>query len=401
MNVYTPKLPSKGSTPIPVMVFIHGGGFLFGNGTDDTKHGPDYLVEKDVVIVSLNYRVGILGFLALGLKDAPGNMGLRDQALALLWVKKNIGNFGGDSQNVTIFGISAGGASVEYLLLSPLAAGLFHKAIAQSGSSLLPWAQNSNIKKLALKIPTQKGKTLTNDDKLLQYLKNLPINELITSSIAAVASEEFKGGIYFGFVPTVEEPNGWEPFIGSSTYEALSKGAFTKVPYMSGVCTREGLLTVSHSKQVLDDLVKEKNFVDHFPFELDDVERVDVAAELKSIYLDGEHITDDDDAFAVDFFTDTDFFGGIYTSAKLISKYTSVHFYEFSYDGALNYLKKCHGINRKGACHGDDGGYLLKHKLLTETLSKSDKFVQNLMLNLWTNFAKTGYGDNGASIIII
>lgn len=372
------------------MVFIHGGGFLFGNGTDSTKHGPEFLIEKDVVVVSLNYRVGILGFLALGLKEAPGNMGLRDQALALRWVKKNIGNFGGDANNVTIFGISAGGASVEYLLLSPLAAGSFHKAIAQSGSSLLPWAQNSNIKQLASKIPAQRGKTITDDVKLLEYLKDLPINELITSSVAVVFSEKFKGGIYFGFVPTVEKANGWEPFIGKSTFNTLSNGDFTKVPYMSGICTREGLLTVPLNKPVLDDLVREKNFVDHFPFDLDDNERADVEAKLKSIYLEGEHITDDEDAFAIDFFTDTDFFGGVYTSAKLISRHTPVYFYEFSYDGALNYLKKSCGINRQGACHGDDGGYLLKNKLLTDAVSKSDEFVQKLMLDLWTNFAKTG-----------
>lgn len=372
------------------MVFIHGGGFLFGNGTDSTKHGPEFLIEKDVVVVSLNYRVGILGFLALGLKEAPGNMGLRDQALALRWVKKNIGNFGGDANNVTIFGISAGGASVEYLLLSPLAAGSFHKAIAQSGSSLLPWAQNSNIKQLASKIPAQRGKTITDDVKLLEYLKDLPINELIMSSVAVVFSEKFKGGIYFGFVPTVEKANGWEPFIGKSTFNTLSNGDFTKVPYMSGICTREGLLTVPLNKPVLDDLVREKNFVDHFPFDLDDNERADVEAKLKSIYLEGEHITDDEDAFAIDFFTDTDFFGGVYTSAKLISRHTPVYFYEFSYDGALNYLKKSCGINRQGACHGDDGGYLLKNKLLTDAVSKSDEFVQKLMLDLWTNFAKTG-----------
>lgn len=375
------------------MVFFHGGGFMFGNATDSTKHGPDYLLEKEVILVTPNYRVGILGFLSLDHKEAPGNMGLRDQVMALKWVQKNIINFGGDPNNVTIFGISAGGASVEYLLLSPLPEGLFHKAIAQSGSSLIKWAQNSstNVRELALRIPVLKGKNITENSDLLQYLKELPIRDLIKFSMAALQAESFKGGIHFGFVPVVEKPTDWEPFLSKSTYESLANGNFTKVPFMTGVCNREGLLVVSHGKPILDDLIKEKNFVDHFPFELEDEERNEVENQLKAIYLEGEHISNDVDAFAVDFFSDADFLGGIYTAAMLIAKNNyPVFFYEFAYDGGLNYLKKKYSINREGACHGDDGGYILKCDTLTDPLSKTDKFVQNLILEMWTNFAKYG-----------
>lgn len=391
LNVYTPKLPTASSTPLPVMFFIHGGGFVFGHGTDDSAHGPDFLIEKDVVIVSINYRLGILGFLALDRKEAPGNMGLRDQVQALRWVQKNIMNFNGDPNNVTIFGISAGGASVEYLLLSPMAKGLFHKAIAQSGSSLLHWAQNANVKELASTIPIINKVDISNDEQLFKYLKDLPTKDLITSSMMALSAEKFRGGIHFGFVPTIEKPGDWEPFLNKSTYELLKKGEFIKVPFMAGFCTREGLLCIPIGAPTLEIITKEKDFKDHLPFDLDDNKRAELKTRLNAIYIESKNDYNDADAFAIDFLTDVDFLGGIYVATSLIGKNTSpVYFYEFSYDGSLNYLKKTRNIDRKGTCHGDDGGYIIRSSKLTDDLSETDKLVRDRFVEMWTNFAKQG-----------
>lgn len=140
LNVYTPKLPELGSNPkLPVLFWIHGGGFQFGNG-NAFLYGPDYLVPENIILVTINYRLGALGFLNTGTHDAPGNAGLKDQVLALKWVRDNIDRFGGDANEVTIGGQSAGSASVHYMLLSPLTKGLFKRAIAQSGVALNPWA---------------------------------------------------------------------------------------------------------------------------------------------------------------------------------------------------------------------------------------------------------------------
>ncbi|XP_028178028.1 esterase FE4-like [Ostrinia furnacalis] len=392
LNVYSPKLPASDDSLLPVMVFIHGGGFVFGSGTDDTVHGPDFLIEKDVVVVTFNYRLGILGFLALNSKDAPGNMGLRDQVQALKWIQKNIKQFGGDPNNVTIFGVSAGGASVEYLLLSPMAKGLFHKAIAQSGSTLLPWAQSSKIKKMAHKIRLITGNIVTSDEKLLKFLKGLSTKDLITYSMVVLAAEAWDGGITFGFVPTVEKSADWETFLDKKPYDALASGEFTKVPFISGFCSREGLLMVSHHPARLEKLKKEKNFLDFLPFDIDETEKQAMETKFKTIYLEAEQKFDDEDAFAIDYFTDVDFFGGGYVSASLIAKNNSpVYFYEFAYDGALNYLKKKYNIPRKGACHGDEGGYIIKSSILDGEISKTDEIVKNRLVGMWTNFAK--YGD--------
>lgn len=99
------------------MVFIHGGEFEKGSG-GSSDYGPGYLLDEDVVLVTPNYRLGVLGFLSTGDAVSPGNYGLKDMVLALKWVQKNIANFGGDPSQVTIFGQSAGAVSVELLALS-------------------------------------------------------------------------------------------------------------------------------------------------------------------------------------------------------------------------------------------------------------------------------------------
>lgn len=138
LNVWTPSALPDPATPLPVMVWIHGGGFEMGSGSSPLYNGTHF-AASGVVLVTLNYRLGALGFLELGGVDpaytGSGNVGLLDQIAALEWVRDNIANFGGDPSNVTVFGQSAGAMSVSLLLSMPRARGLFQKAIAQSGAA--------------------------------------------------------------------------------------------------------------------------------------------------------------------------------------------------------------------------------------------------------------------------
>ena len=140
LNVWTPSVPGTTAErdPLPVMVWIHGGGFEMGSGSSPLYHGESF-ARNGAVLVTLNYRLGALGFLELGSVDpaltGSGAVGLLDQIAALEWVRDNISAFGGDPDRVTIFGESAGAFSVSLLLSMPRAAGLFHRAIAQSGSA--------------------------------------------------------------------------------------------------------------------------------------------------------------------------------------------------------------------------------------------------------------------------
>jgi len=136
LNVWTPAPGARAGRP--VMVWIHGGGFEMGSGSSPLYHGESF-ARDGVVLVSINYRLGAVGFLELGDLDpaeaGSGNVGLLDQVAALEWVRDNIAAFGGDPDNVTIFGESAGAMSVSLLLSMPTARGLFHKAIAESGAA--------------------------------------------------------------------------------------------------------------------------------------------------------------------------------------------------------------------------------------------------------------------------
>ena len=139
LNVWRPASATPGAK-LPVMVWIHGGGFTGGSGASPNTSGAQF-ARQGVVLVSANYRLGRFGFFAFPAlsrerpDETKGNYAYMDQIAALQWVRRNIAAFGGDPTNVTIFGFSAGGVSVHSLLASPMARGLFHKAIAQSGGS--------------------------------------------------------------------------------------------------------------------------------------------------------------------------------------------------------------------------------------------------------------------------
>lgn len=153
LNVHTPNVPGgvvpvggsggRGGVPIqssrpllPVIVFIHGGGYQYGSGE---SVGPKRLMRNDVVLVTINYRLGVLGYLSTGDEVIGGNFGGFDQVAALQWVQKYIRGFGGNPGMVSIMGHSAGAAAVHMLMMAPRAFGLYRSAIIQSGSAFCDW----------------------------------------------------------------------------------------------------------------------------------------------------------------------------------------------------------------------------------------------------------------------
>lgn len=185
------------------MVFIHGGAFLNGYAALQ-NFGPHYLIENKVIIVTILYRVGafgklivwkfitkykfqiLSGFLSTGDTVIPGNYGLKDQTLALKWVRDNIVNFGGDPTKVTIFGQSAGAASVTYHLMSRQSKGLFRAAIAQSGSVLVPWSYQRDYKSVAYYLAQKINGTFDwsyTTKQLLDYLQNLPAKKIYDAGL--------------------------------------------------------------------------------------------------------------------------------------------------------------------------------------------------------------------------
>ncbi|KOB64385.1 Uncharacterized protein OBRU01_24312 [Operophtera brumata] len=169
INVYVPNTASILNRR-PVLVWIFGGGFNTGSAGRQI-YGPKYLVRHDVVMVTLNYRLGPYGFMCLDNPDVPGNEGLKDQRLALKWVKNNIEAFGGDANKITLFGESAGAASIDLHLYNQ-EENLFEQMIMQSGSALSPWAVLEPDTSAPLVLAKYLGLETSNENEALSYLSN-------------------------------------------------------------------------------------------------------------------------------------------------------------------------------------------------------------------------------------
>lgn len=249
-----PKDDESAEQPkLPVMVWLHGGGFSFGSG-NSFLYGPDYLVAEDIVLVTLNYRLGPLGFLTAG-PDAPGNQGLKDQVLALKWVRDNIAAFGGDPNQVTIFGESAGASSVQLLLLSSQAKGLFHRAISQSGSALNPWSMSASSSQRAARLAANLGYVGANKtEDILDFLRRVPAMKLVEAAPTTITAEDQRNNIGLPFVPVVEgywnqdsqeEQFYEEPFLTQHPSDMYHSQNFNSdVAYMTGYNTHEAMLFI-------------------------------------------------------------------------------------------------------------------------------------------------------------
>ncbi|XP_062410096.1 bile salt-activated lipase-like [Sardina pilchardus] len=175
LNIWVPQGRKEVSTKLPVMVWLFGGGFLVGasNGANFLDNhlydGEEIANRGNVIVVTLSYRVGSLGFLSTGDAGMPGNYGLWDQHAGIAWVHRNIKGFGGDPDNITVFGESAGGASVNFQLITPMNKGLIRRGISQSGVALCPWGINKNPREFAELVAERVG--CPTDDKMAACLK--------------------------------------------------------------------------------------------------------------------------------------------------------------------------------------------------------------------------------------
>ncbi|MBN3298322.1 ACES Acetylcholinesterase, partial [Amia calva] len=232
LNVW---VPSPRGQNLTVMVWVYGGGFYSGSSSLDVYDGRYLAHSEKVLVVSMNYRVGAFGFLALhGSPEAPGNVGLLDQRLALQWVQENIHSFGGNPKLVTIFGESAGGASVGMHLLSPDSRPTFTRAIMQSGVPNCPWATVSPVeaRRRATLLAKLVGCQGSNDTELVDCLRSRPPQELIDQEWLVLP---YNSLFRFSFVPVVDG------VVIPDTPEAMiNSGNFKDTQILLGVNQDEG-----------------------------------------------------------------------------------------------------------------------------------------------------------------
>ncbi|XP_033229589.1 venom carboxylesterase-6-like [Belonocnema kinseyi] len=240
LNVYTPLLefesPLTNKNLVPVMVWIHGGGFNWGSSN---QYGAKYLLDKDVILVTVNYRLGMFGFFSTGDSVAPGNFGMKDQVLAMKWVKKYIKHFGGDSNQVTLFGESCGGASVALHAISKASTGLFQKYFIQSGSNLFPSAyqKRSNFIDYARRISTLVQCPWITSNGLLNCLRKKSL-EILLKTISIFRTDLTP---FVSWTPT-DEPDSEDAFLTDSPRNLIANNQTKNLPFISGVVSDEGLI---------------------------------------------------------------------------------------------------------------------------------------------------------------
>ncbi|XP_033121774.1 cholinesterase 2-like [Anneissia japonica] len=182
LNIFVPQSKPHNAS---VMFFIHGGSFLTGTASTDVYSGVVLAAIGDVIVVTINYRLNIYGFLTTGDDEYPGNVGLLDQLEALKWVNQNIGAFGGDPSRVTIFGESAGSAMVDYHLLSKQSWDYFSQAILESGTALCDWAytEREESKNLAITIGEKVGCEFTDSNAFVECMKGVDPGAVVDASV--------------------------------------------------------------------------------------------------------------------------------------------------------------------------------------------------------------------------
>ncbi|CAF4956494.1 unnamed protein product [Pieris macdunnoughi] len=227
LNVYKPG--NRNSTSLlPVVVYIHAGGYYSVSGRSDVA-GPHYLLDKDLLLVTINYRLGSLGFLSTGDEEAPGNNGFKDQVTALRWVKRNIESFGGDPNCVTLAGYSAGGMSVALHTVSPMSKGLFHRAISMSGSPFSQIPRSQELLSLALRQARLVDCPHSSTRAIVDCLRTVPWRKLGDS---LKGFRDFSIDPIIIWRPVIERDFGQERFLTEDAMVSIREGRISSVPFI-------------------------------------------------------------------------------------------------------------------------------------------------------------------------
>lgn len=393
LNVYTPQV--NPSHPLPVMVWIHGGSFICESGDDD-YYGPEFLVRKDIVLVTLNYRLGAFGFLCFHTAGIPGNAGMKDQVTAMKWVKTNIHSFGGDPDNITIFGESAGAGSIGFHLISPMTRGLFHRAIVQSGAASCWWSQDFESRDRTFLLAKQLG-CFSEDDKVVEdFLKKQPAAGLVNFKLSISKSQKIYE-LPFGIAD--EKDFGQERFFYGDVTEVLRNGVHEGVEIMTGYTKDEGIVALAFGDSFESMMNEAKYFNEFFvPLWLRThcmiADQLRVGSKMRQFYFKGGEITEES---ILKFLRMQLFSYGIILAGNFYSINNKVYFYKFTCMSDRNIYASAMGVleclqNKSVVCHGDDLAYLFPVKNLSSKVdqeSESFKLI-NTVTQLWTNFAKYG-----------
>ncbi|XP_055620728.1 esterase B1-like [Toxorhynchites rutilus septentrionalis] len=398
VNVYTPVAPQDClRSRLPVMIWIHGGAFCSGSG-DSSIYNPRHLVQEGVIVVTCNYRLGPLGFLCLPSFQIYGNMGLKDQRLVLKWVHDNIRFFGGDPNNVTLFGESAGGASTHFHCLCEESSKYFHKAICQSGvaTSSLVLQKDPEVK--ARRLAQFLGCRGNTDREIYEFLHFVSAEDIAFHQKGALTEYEQTLDSLYPFKPVIESSDSENPILTESVLDVLMKPNRISIPIIFGVTSEEAAYKANSLLNNIDKYIKEPaRFVPESLCIPEDLMNP-VARKITKFYTGDAEPTQDKAYDLTKIFSDNFYVIPTLLALELHSKYqqsSPLYFYRFAMESELNKFRDLWNVpeNFRGACHADDICYLFSSSFFytkaVKSGSRADQ-MRTVVCKLWTNFAKTG-----------
>ncbi|KAF4518568.1 hypothetical protein B566_EDAN015379 [Ephemera danica] len=344
LNIYTPADALKHRDhKREVIVWFHAGGFMFGGALE---YGASKLMDRDVILVTVNYRLGPFGFLSLENDVLPGNNGLRDQTMALRWLQEHIDSFGGNPRAVTLMGMSAGGSSVHLHFLSPLSRGLFHGGVSLSGTALCRWVITEGAKEKARQLAASLGGTPASCSTYWPFSPFGPVVERRDQTLL--------------------------PFLPDTPINMLARGEFSTDPWVTGVTASEGLYPAG---QFIANPAAMQRLWDEFkelaPHLLDYNRTVTLEDRAEVTQVIKKRLGPLDDgapARIVKMISERMFLVDAQRAAELQSRHAAVWFYHFRYRGRQS----------------------LSDLLTGTTHNYEEALVERQMLEYWTSFTRHG-----------
>uniref|UniRef100_B4MQE9 GK21858 n=1 Tax=Drosophila willistoni TaxID=7260 RepID=B4MQE9_DROWI len=404
LNIYRPKVRLR---RLPVMIYIHGGGFFSGSA-GPLITGPEYIMDTEsVILVTMSYRLGALGFMSTGDYNMPGNFGLKDQNLVFKWVRRNIESFDGDNKKVTIFGQSAGAVATHMHLINPYSKNLFHRVISMSGTANAPFAITKNpleqARETAKLCVIQNADTLSTA-KLAEALRNVNIVTLINAGDGLKHWDVDPSSVYR---PVVEPPS-IDAIIPADPEKMMKSIYFQKRPWLLGTVPQEGAVRAIN---IIENPILRQKFNERFQYLYQELLEWPNRFTPRQAKDKTEIIVDEylDDYFRIKNRTEAGFLNSITDRAfkhplyEAIYEYWKIpggkfpHFmYSFNYKGPFSYatfFTRANVTGKYGVVHCDDLIYLFRSPIIFPDFDKTsveakviEKFVKYLV-----NFATFGY----------
>lgn len=321
---------------------------------------------EDVIVVTVNYRLSVLGFLSLPSMGISGNAGLKDQQLALEWVYENISHFNGDPENVCLFGESAGGSSVYLHTLNPKSRKFIKSAICQSGTAIDPWLFQKNPEDKTRKLAKLIGAKGKNDKDIFEALMRAKPEIFWKSLIKLQDPEDTRRSLPFVFKPIIERDSP-DPFITEPPLESIKNQAgHINFPMMLGFTSGDGMTMTNFFRKTLNRYNEDKVKMIPFTVNIDSMskEAENLGDEISNFYFGEKGACEENIHQFINLMSDLYFIIPQTMHARLNQVHhpsINQYHFEFDFDGRLNFLKNALKMqDLKGACHFDDLSYLFR-----------------------------------------